>query len=188
MVLNTDQSKLNAVEANAQTYGIVMYDISQDKMTQYNAFVSKLHTINALRLNLSVWLIRWSDEGRLTALWNEVLGSSGKFGEMHTVAFVPKDEAEIRVMAEKSIRDFMDHAGKSMKESIETLEERIATDDKIIPVEIVDQKKYAITQRAKRRLKTARGLALAWNLTQETDYHYRALRKIVEAETEIEEG
>lgn len=154
-----------------ERYGILIYDVPMENQKLYHHLRTRISK-RAIRMNLSVYLLKWGMKEQIQTLIDEAFEKTGQHG---TVCMMPFDMAcreDIeRIAKESLIREIQDIGVRLQKHVAKKLEE-----DEEVPDRYYTQ--------AKNRLENAQGLAMLFGLTGDVEYVMSAAKELFNMELE----
>lgn len=146
-----------------EEYGVIMYDISEDKKNVYHA-IRRQVTKFAVPLNLSVYLTSWGLKSQVDKLIQKY-GQPGV--DIKFVKFDSSSNEELKQMAHKSLEALLTQIQKSIRGRVNQLKER---DD------------YFFTLTTKNKIKHVYNLITMFGFTQELTLLFEATKKLFQEE------
>ena len=175
-------------------YGVLVYDIPSTQMPLYQALYNKIRWAG-IRVNNSVFLVQWGQKAEIERLvasaeaqaiktWErkkvegkgkEIEKPDIKKANVHILKFDISSKEEIDDMANQATSDYIEQVSRSFQRRLEKMKTR---NEPELPLHV---QKHFVTS-----LEIAEGLITAFQLTEDVEYRFQAVKEIIAAQLNIE--
>jgi hypothetical protein len=184
-------------------YGLLSYDVPVSERPLYNKLRKRIKSV-CLPLNWSAYLIPWSMRDSVKAILAEISSQKPNVIESNVIKFDSSEEKELEAAAQRSLNRLMENTHKQVMKKLQESEKdhedmkthlddllkqkkRKTSDEEIEKARGFARENWVVAskralKRAENAVKEGRSLAVIFQLSNQLEFAFESLHKLVDAE------